>query len=657
MKFKPLLCLALLVVISYAVVADDEIELSNKFDPKNPEKFDYVQGDYSSIKDWSKVEWGMVDYKNPTFNLQKIPAQYAAEIDVNEAIWAGKGQQLTVKQIEANVGPGQEGIEDLQKIGQVALKKYFRKKFKATIDLQQCRAGACSLKDGMLSNRGMGKLPLKDIKGIGAQVQMFEGGSIVVTIKKKATLKPSKDSDYAVVLNGGKASTLHFGSGSGVKRKVLQGQFYFRGGKVFVLPGVTTFAGVGDVKIKGKNRVELLPNPLRFGDVYENKLYVSKDQIELSGSGFLFDYKGKGIKSHKKRKIRNGHVVTFIPTANKKLGVESRVAFYAKTGETEVQGDAQILNDNHYIRAEDGHFISELRSKDSLLQSGEEAYDLYDMNLFFAGESDNRVSFHKNNVNLGDKTKYYSVQFNELGDVDLQEHIGPRVKDKVIKPNIVLIGARTGVVGMSLGEEEELWETNRQSWLANRRPDRPVIMFDLDKFRYSAREQGVGENHKFVGQLLGFAQENKIPLSFAGHSGETHSKDEFILVVNDHADPKEANLHIPVNLLYSGEGKRFPTRPSINNPVIAGCASGPLIGKGDLNSMQAATLNMYLVARSNADKPHAYNWKRFVQDIQGHKIEFPDQQTCEAMTSGIRSFYTGKHSREEITAARRACLT
>ncbi len=109
---------ALIAVLSMFVVAGCPPDCPGKvaepafdpqtFNPDDPTAFDYVNGDYSTITDWSKVDWDQVVWnKIPVLQIPKVPAeklQYS-QLDFSQRL------EMTVEQIKVNL----ENINNLAK--------------------------------------------------------------------------------------------------------------------------------------------------------------------------------------------------------------------------------------------------------------------------------------------------------------------------------------------------------------------------------------------------------------------------------------------------------------------------------------------------------------------------------------------------------------
>jgi len=102
MKSK-ILVLVLFLMLSSFVLAEEHLPQSDPltFNPDDPASFDYVNGDYSTITDWSKVNWENI----PPNRIPEIPAEQLDYLELNLV----QHFEMSVDQIMLNL----EEIEDL----------------------------------------------------------------------------------------------------------------------------------------------------------------------------------------------------------------------------------------------------------------------------------------------------------------------------------------------------------------------------------------------------------------------------------------------------------------------------------------------------------------------------------------------------------------
>jgi phage replication-related protein YjqB (UPF0714/DUF867 family) len=99
------------------------IILSNFILTEDPTEFDYIKGDYSTIDDWSEVDWGKI----PAHRIVEVPAD---KLDYSK-LYALQRLELSVEQIEHNL----ENIENLAKdVNGLKAKEAIKKKYGVLID-------------------------------------------------------------------------------------------------------------------------------------------------------------------------------------------------------------------------------------------------------------------------------------------------------------------------------------------------------------------------------------------------------------------------------------------------------------------------------------------------------------------------------------------
>jgi len=699
---KLLLMVLLLLLVVNCVLAEDAtyaLDNPDAWDYNDPtfynnipiEEWDFAEVNWENVNNYQEAidylnDYGILEeqefYNNDNFVdfLGRLEEADYNKIDINKVIAAGKGTQLKSGHIQANVASGQEGISDLTKLDPDQLDIYFGENYGSGsfLDVSGCQEGVCSLKDGVLANNygDQGRVSLNDLNDLGSAVYMRDDGEIEVYVEDiesmgKFSLVASEGANYNLYL------TYNFNRVEGqdprsfnliidgVNVPVASGKFEINDGKVFILPRTeekeypTVITGVGIVYVDSlpdeEVKVELTMTRPTEDEYFERKIYLSKDELMFTGSDYSVELPMKNPHDSD-NPVRNGYYIEFTPKANKAANIPSAIRL-SKGMNIGITGDAIIHNDDNYIRAENGHFIDETRAPSEVgLREGDQRTELLNMRIYFEEYEGRELIVHDNRIDIGENTIAYSVQFNEEGKVEIGEYLGPKVDGDVIKPTIVVIGTRNEWSE----DERQIWETNRNAWLINRRDDRPVIIFDLDKNTYTVASEGKIENQVLIEDMVEFAnnefatvyERKDYQFYFVGHSGV--EGDEYVLVVGSEGNQ---NMRIKKETL-------APTGTSRNNPIIAGCASEGFAGKkkGEgLDMEETVALNLYLVAKANSDDPENYNWELFVQDIESGKVKVPRDVTgsitsglsCGVIIHGINNFYKD-YDKEELV--RKACL-
>jgi hypothetical protein len=150
------------------------------YEHSDPAKWNYAEVKWQNVKEYDKISWEKVDYRNPTLNVKDIPDKYADKIDVDKIIEAGKGKDLTAYQIETNL-PNIKNLNDVDfEKANKAIKNKYGVEFIPTGE-DGFGVGSVRInKDGILSTSSGSSMDLNGKLGVKIEISK-EDGKIHIT--------------------------------------------------------------------------------------------------------------------------------------------------------------------------------------------------------------------------------------------------------------------------------------------------------------------------------------------------------------------------------------------------------------------------------------------------------------------------------------------
>ncbi|MBI2102198.1 hypothetical protein HYT55_00010 [Candidatus Woesearchaeota archaeon] len=229
------------------------------FDPAHMELFDYQNGDYSSITDWSLVSWNLI----PNTRIPEVPAQDLRYFMLSD----GQRKAMTAQQIVVHF----DKIDDLaHDVKPEEAQKAIKEKYRVVVELsgKKPKNQIISLKNGILKT-GFGvqdRATLSSGRYTGGAFEISEEGSLIFIPAKtqKSIDIPASD---RLIVDVSKGAILFRGN------SFSKGRFVFNEGRTFIL-------GFETVQL---NRVLITsgnPDGLKLyfdGQWHEEEHYISMD--------------------------------------------------------------------------------------------------------------------------------------------------------------------------------------------------------------------------------------------------------------------------------------------------------------------------------------------------------------------------------------------
>ncbi len=211
------------------------------FDPNNPTAFDYTNGDYSTIKDWSQVNWASVNYNSPTLNFNNIPAAYHGSIDVTRVITANRGSELTSEILQVQLGAKKLDGIDLTKFDPENIKSAIKQE--TGVLVVEFHEGA-QIKGNVFQATFGHKETIDLQEKNGWEITVAEDGRVLVNKPQEINEETISEDDSFTILS---EKTFIPSNQEGRKVKVAgvsfsHGSMYIREGKVGVVDGMDVTA-------------------------------------------------------------------------------------------------------------------------------------------------------------------------------------------------------------------------------------------------------------------------------------------------------------------------------------------------------------------------------------------------------------------------------
>jgi hypothetical protein len=591
--------------------------------------------------------------------LAKLPNDKANLIDAGKVIDAGHGKSLTQVQIAENINE----VNDLNKLDANKFSKYFKDTYGKNVGIvvSGCQPKACTLKQGVLKNT-KNQVNMNNFNGRGVSVVMNKQGEIIMDLQD---LKPNdlKQGEIALLnLDSNDRLTLNNIPGKGIALEnqnslaIFKGDIEIKEGKLAKINPSDSGTEINSVLIKTwANPVELVYDKNKVNSK-KNNLFMSDDKIIASGDKYALKFEDSNdffesmIKHDKSVNIRNGHQLSFFPSSSEDINKNSLITIkrdpeFKTLSLVSIDGSARIVNGDQAITAKNSkHFLSELggfvsgeKLVGKYIQPDDQQFNLVPMNLEFAG-TNNRIKIENNNLKIGgDRTVHYSVEYNEQGSLDIEEHLGSRSKGKVAEPEIVVFSPRTGNVGAcgysgGFGcdgiSENEAWAAMKDITLKNKNKNKMILYYDFEGIN-SVQKNNQQQADKLLKDILGASQDvggENAQVTFYGHSAYY---------------PKEKTYGFSTTK--KGGGPNIPIN-ELSNIDFVGCAatkenlgvvSGPESGLFLRQSLTLATFEAYKTNYPRATLKTTSGQKDFVKALTSGKIKMPTEN-CKEVSQEIQ---------------------
>src|SRR3989344_1431207 len=500
--------------------------------------------------------------KNIELFFSGLDASQYHLINAQQVIAAGQGEQLNQGQIQANINE----VSDLSKLSSTEFSKYFTDIYEVrSIDVSSCNL--CTLKEGVLRNEGSSanSLNLQKFSSLtktGAlnadKIDIFTATFILTPIGEinfdlGDYLPTHINLDYV-----DKYTLINIPAGLALKSPIQGGKSFVDyhlisegtatinfGHLDLILPSETGTT-IDGVKILSHNQVITFVDDAAKINPAENYLFMDGTRIIASGDGYGISflennpYIPLSSKKYDHKNIRDGNRIMISPSSSMDYDGKSKVTLTAgQTPQLLLEGTVRIINGDEFITARNSrHFLSERGGfvagefpYGQYIKPEDQKFNLVDMKISFACETENSITVENNNLKIGGgKTVYYSVKYNEEGQLKIDEHLGERAKASVVRPEIVILspktfsgacggdGSKFACTGMT---ENDGWESLKEIILANKNPDQMIIFYDFDK-KFTGKKEVIGtEANDLLKDILSAREQvqgRPLTVTFYGHS-------------------------------------------------------------------------------------------------------------------------------------------
>lgn len=279
-------------------------EEGTQFNSDNPTSFDYVNGDFSAITDWSNVEWS------------RIPPTKIAQVPVQELKYYELSLEQRLEMSSEQIGENFDHIEDLTKdVNIVKAENAVKQKY----DLGSVSLGKGAKIENDLLHTTYGTQDYLPLKSLNSQVKVIvnEQGRIEVYGEPK----PSSQGQYTAVYL--EETVIELSSGEKIN---VKGNFNFREGEIYLRKDVSearTFEEtINGIRISPPIRKERSINGEKYGEIrifLDGKKHEG-DYISISDQDIQFSLLNQKDKQIELR-IPSNHPIfnTNIESKNEKI--------------------------------------------------------------------------------------------------------------------------------------------------------------------------------------------------------------------------------------------------------------------------------------------------------------------------------------------------